>query len=71
MSCPDEGLFEEPTRVPLAPGDEVVLLTMWGEEPCTVLRVGIQSTFPMVQVRTESGDTVTVNRSSLITRETI
>ena len=66
----EEGLFEEPTRVPLAPGDHATLLTMWGQEPCVVLKVGIQSTFPMVQVRTESGDVVTVNRSSLVTQET-
>ena len=70
MSVDSEGLFEEPTRVPLAPGDTVILLTMWGEEPCTVLRIGKQDNYPMVQVRTESGDTVTVNRSSIISQET-
>lgn len=60
-----EGLFEEPTRVPLSPGDKALLLTMWGEEVCTVVRVFTKDTFPMVTVDTTSGDTITVNRSSL------
>lgn len=60
-----EGLFAEPTRVPLRRGDTAVLLTMWGQEECTVVRCFHADTFPMVTVRTTSGDTVTVNRSSL------
>lgn len=60
-----EGLFEEPTRVPLRPGDHAVVHTMWGDEPCTVVTSGTVDGFPMVTVKTRSGDTVTVNRASL------
>lgn len=61
----DEGLFEEPERRELHPGDKVVVRTMWGEESCKVHEMGTIDGYPMVTVKTPSGDTVTVNRAAI------
>ena len=61
----DDGLFEEPARQPLSIGDKVVLRTIWGEEPCTVHELGTVDGWPMVTVKTKSGDTVTVSRANV------
>jgi hypothetical protein len=61
------GLFEEPMRRELRPGDEVKLRTIWGEEMCRVEQVGRDTEgWPIVTVFTASGDRVTVSRSSII-----
>ena len=56
-----DGLFEmEPT--PVAVGEEVVIQTMWGDEPATVRHVGVVDGFCMVTVLTRSGDRISVER---------
>lgn len=63
MSEPD-GLFEEPTRVPLTKGDQVEVDTMWGSERATVIDLTRDDDgFPLVTLNTASGDTITVNRA--------
>lgn len=61
----EDGLFDEPEPRPLKINDMVTLLTIWGEEACRVVDMGTIKGFPMVSVRTKSGDTITVNRSSI------
>lgn len=60
-SAESEGLFPEPERTEIHPGDMVILRTIWGDEPCVVQKVGLVDGYPMVQVFTESGDRITVN----------
>lgn len=61
----EEGLFEEPERRELHPGDKVVVRTIWGEEDCEVVEVGTIDGFPMVSIKTPSGDRATVSRASI------
>lgn len=57
----DEPLFEvQPVRR-LRAGDWVKIATMWGEETCLVTRVHTEDDFPMVELRTPSGDVVSVS----------
>jgi hypothetical protein len=57
----DEALFEAQPVRRLRAGDWVKITTMWGEETCLVTRVHTEDDFPMVELRTPSGDVVSVS----------
>lgn len=56
-----EGLFDVPPSTRLEPGDTVRITTMWGTEFCKVVKLTTDvDDFPMVMIRTPSGDKVTI-----------
>jgi len=63
-----DGLFDEPVLDHIQSGDKVTLRTIWGEEECVVEQFGTIDGWPGVTVRTNSGDRITVLRSSVHAR---
>lgn len=59
---PDDGLFPVAPSARLVRGDKVRIRTMWGVEFCDVMDITRDSDdWPMVTLRTLSGDTITIN----------
>lgn len=56
----DQPLFDVAFVERLQPGDDVVLQTIWGDEPATVVRVKKVDGFPVVQLEV-AGDTIYVD----------
>lgn len=57
----EEPLFEMRPIGRLQPGDEVFMSTIWGYERAEVVAVHKEDGFPRVLLKTEMGDTISID----------
>lgn len=60
-----DGLFAEPERREVLPGDYCIVQTIWGDERGTVLGV-LAGEHPLVRMAMENGDEIAVGYARLL-----